>query len=231
MVQDAGSRRIDLLIPLSMSDGSTTGFPSAQEGTASVPPRALRRLRPSVIAVVALSMLASVAACLWSAFGEYRDTVRTITEGRVYQSGVLAPDDLRDEVRRLGIRTVIDLREPVAEVLGERAVLAALGVKHIHLPSAQIPDDGTVRRFLEIMSDPVTYPVLIHCHHGTGRSVLMSAIYRIEYEGWDREQARLATRSALRWLLPGASFAVEAPKGEYLLKYAPRHPAVARATN
>ncbi len=204
-----------------MADGKTTRPQAVPAGTAFVPQRTFLRLRPPVLAVLLLCVLASVVACLWLALGEYRDTVRTITEGRIYQSGVLAPDDLRDEVRRLGIRTVIDLREPLGEVQGERAVLLALGVEHVHMPTGQIPEESTVSRFLDVMSDPATYPVLIHCHHGTGRSVLFSAIYRIEFEGWDREQARLATRSNLRWLLfPGASFAVGAPKGNYLLEYA-----------
>lgn len=172
--------------------------------------------------IAVLGVLTGVVAALWWALGESRDTVRAITEGKVYQSGEIALDDLREVVQRLGIRTVIDLREPVEDVQGEAAVLSALGVRHIHLPSTQIPDDGTVSSFLDIMREPVTYPVLIHCLHGTGRSVLFSAIYRVEFEGWDRERARLATRSRLRWLFPGASFAVDAPKGAHLMQYESR---------
>jgi len=213
-----------------MTDGNSTGAQTVREGTAFVPERTFLRLRPPVFAVLVLCVLASVVAGLWWALGEYRDTIRTIAEGRVYQSGVLAPDDLRDEVRRLGIRTVIDLREPWEEVQGEKAALSALGVEHVHMPTGQIPEEGTVNRFLDVMSDPTIYPVLIHCHHGTGRSVLFSAIYRIEFEGWDRERARLATRSTLRWLFPGASFAADAPKGDYLLKYAARRRTAARAS-
>lgn len=208
-----------------MTDSSKTQALGVPEETAFAPQRTVLGLRPPRFAVLVFCVLASVLACLWWALGEYRDTLRTITEGKVYQSGLLAPDDLRNEARRLGIRTVIDLREPPEEVRDERAVLSALGVKHIHLPSTQVPDDGTVNRFLELMNDPVAYPVLIHCYHGTGRSVLFSAIYRVEFEGWDREKARLATRTALRWLLPDASFAAEAPKGAYLLKYPTRRSA------
>jgi protein tyrosine phosphatase (PTP) superfamily phosphohydrolase (DUF442 family) len=209
-----------------MIDGNSTGAQALPEGAGPAPQRTF--LRPRVLAVAALCILASVVACLWWVLGA--DRVRTIAEGSVYQSGVLAPDDLREEVRRLGIRTVIDLREPWEEVKSEREVLSALGVEHVHMPTGQIPEDSTVSRFLDLMSNPATYPVLIHCHHGTGRSVLFSAIYRIEFQGWDREQARLATRSSLRWLSPGASFAVDAPKGVYLLKYAARRHTAARAS-
>lgn len=203
-----------------MTDGNTSGAQALPEGAALAPRRTA--VRPWIVA--ALCVLASVLVGLWWVLGA--DQFRTIAEGSVYQSGVLAPDDLREKVRQFGIRTVIDLREPWDEVKGEREALSAQGVQHIHLPTGQIPEDGTVSRFLDLMSNPATYPVLIHCEHGTGRSVLFSAIYRIEFQGWEREQARLATRPALRWLVPGASFAVGAPKGDYLLTYAlRRHPA------
>jgi protein tyrosine phosphatase (PTP) superfamily phosphohydrolase (DUF442 family) len=201
-----------------MTDGHATGAQALPPGAVLAPQRAF--LRPRVLAIASLCIVAIVVAGLWWVYGANR--VRVVAEGSVYQSGVLAADELRGEVRRLGIRTVIDLREPWDEVKGEREVLSAIGVTHVHMPTGQIPPDSTVNRFLELMSDPATYPVLIHCEHGTGRSVLFSALYRIEFLGWERERARLATRSALRWLPPGASFAVGAPKGDYLLAYALR---------
>ena len=211
-----------------MTDGNSIGTQALPEEAVLAPRRTFLRAR--VLAIAALCILAIVVAGLWWALGQSRDTLHTITEGRVYQSGVIAPDDLRDTVRRLDIRTVIDLREPWEEVKSEREVLSALGVVHVHMPTGQIPEDSTVSRFLDLMRNPDTYPVLIHCLHGTGRSVLFSAIYRIEFEGWERERARLATRPALRWLFPGASFAVGAPKGDYLLQYALRRRTAAGAS-
>ena len=184
--------------------------------------RAKIRWRGLVLAILGLSVLASALTYVW--WDTRRDRIRTISEGRVYQSGEFTPEQLRHEVRRLGIRTVIDLREPPEEVRSESVVLSAIGVRHVHLPSAWVPEQDTVDRFLEVMRDPAAYPVLIHCKHGTGRSVLLSAVYRIEFEGWDRERARLATRSTVRWLMPGASFAADAPKGKFLRDYAKRGP-------
>lgn len=211
-----------------MTDGKATADIEIANATASLPRRRLLGLRPPVFAVVLLVLASVVAALIWT-FVEPRDRVRTIAEGKVYQSGVIPPEEIGEVVRRLGIRTVIDLREPVEEVQSERAALTAVGVKHVHLPSTQVPTEGTVSRYLDLMREPATYPVLIHCYHGTGRSVLMSALYRIEFEGWDHEKARRATRPALRWLFPGASFDVDAPKGEFLMKYVPRQ-AAARGT-
>jgi protein tyrosine phosphatase (PTP) superfamily phosphohydrolase (DUF442 family) len=210
-----------------MGDTSGADSLSVRARPGFAPRRGPRRWRSPLVAALLLSVLATALTYLW--WDTRRDRIRVISPGLVYQSGEFAPEDLPDAVRRLGIRTVIDLREPVEEVQGERAALAAAGIRHIHLPSGWIPEEGTVDRFLGIMRDPGTYPVLIHCKHGTGRSVLLGAIYRIEFEGWDRERARVATRSSVRWLLPGASFAVDAPKGEYLLRYAKRGQTAAEA--
>lgn len=193
---------------------------AAPAGPASASGAAAIRRRRIGLALLGLCVLAIALSYAW--WETRRDRIRTITEGRVYQSGEFAPDQLRAEVQRLGIRTVIDLREPPEDAQRERDALSGTGARFVHLPSSRVPDQATVDRFLEIMRDPTVYPVLIHCKHGTGRSVLLSAIYRIEFEGWDRERARLATRSTLRWMLPGASFAVDAPKGKYLLDYVKR---------
>jgi protein tyrosine phosphatase (PTP) superfamily phosphohydrolase (DUF442 family) len=213
-----------------MTNGSTSGLSASLEGIA--PPPAGGHAYPhrrAVLAAVVVCVLAGVVASLgWALVA---DRVRTITEGRVYQSGALEEGDLRETVQRLGIRTVIDLRQPWEGVGTEGTQLSALGIEHIHIPSGQLPEDATVNRFLEVMSDPATYPVLIHCHHGIGRSVLFSAIYRIEFEGWDGEQARKASRLLLhlRRFVPGGSFAIGGPKGAYLLRYAARRQAVAGA--
>jgi protein tyrosine/serine phosphatase len=41
-----------------------------------------------------------------------------------------------------------------------------------------------IDQFLEVMDKPESYPVLIHCRAGLHRTGMMTAIYRMEYEGW-----------------------------------------------
>jgi len=69
------------------------------------------------------------------------------------------------------------------------------------------------------MDDPENYPVLIHCHHGVGRSRLFSSIYRIEYENYSNEDARVKARYL--WELSG-NFSKSSEKGNYLLNYKKR---------
>ena len=43
--------------------------------------------------------------------------------------------------------------------------------------------------FLRIIKTPELQPVLVHCKHGSNRTGMMIAIYRIAYGGWSKQQA------------------------------------------
>ena len=163
----------------------------------------------SVLALVAISFY------LWE-YGLHRFTV--VTEHQLYQSAEMPPDELIRVANSHRIRTIIDLRtseESPDDVAAERAALEDSGIQYVHLPAQHVPKNETVMSFLEIVGDPSKRPVLIHCKHGTGRSVLFASIFRVEFENWDNETARRAVEP-LHWR---GNFASDAPKGKYLLDY------------
>jgi len=136
--------------------------------------------------------------------------------------------DLRKVAKDLALRSVIDLRTftpgedstnttGIDTIRSEAAALSAIGVRHIHLPTPQVPSKETVDRFLKVMSDPSNRPTLVHCYHGIGRTELFVAVYRMEFEHWPNEKARAATRL----LLAGSSFSDQAEKGRFLIQYRP----------
>ena len=106
---------------------------------------------------------------VWYAHYNYRFDV--ITEGKVYKSGTIPPEQIADYLLKYKIKTVIDFRHPG-----------------------------------------------IHCFHGTGRAMLYSAIYRIEYERMLSEEVRKKTR----FILNGSSFDKGKPKGDFLISYQAR---------
>ncbi len=63
----------------------------------------------------------------------------------------------------LGVRTVVNLRSLHSDrdELGD----LALRYEHIHM-KAWHPEDEDVVRFLRIVTDPASGPVLLHCQHG-----------------------------------------------------------------
>ncbi|WP_157844474.1 MULTISPECIES: dual specificity protein phosphatase family protein [unclassified Chryseobacterium] len=175
-----------------------------------------------------------IAALGILAFVFYQKKIRhnlvTISENKVYNSGVVPPDQLEDFVDDHHIKTIVDLRDGLMQTElnpenknqvndEEWAAGNISGISYYNLPTDQIPDDSTVKKFLKIMDDPKNYPVLIHCHHGVGRSRLFSSIYRIEYENFSNENARKNAR--LFWEMSG-NFSERSDKGKYLTNYKKR---------
>ncbi|MEN9980997.1 MAG: hypothetical protein RL542_784 [Bacteroidota bacterium] len=155
----------------------------------------------------------------------------TITEGKVYKSGVIPPNEIADYVKKYKIKSIIDLRFPgtgddvnnpevPAELTAEKEAVAKIkGVNYFNNGSDQVPAQKNLDMFFSIMDNQDNYPVLIHCYHGVGRAEMYSAIYRIEYENMDRDQARTSTRLLTKW----SSFDLGTPKGDYLHQYQKRN--------
>ena len=89
-------------------------------------------------------------------------------------------------MQKLGVRTVIDLRESD----GNQAKMDALGLTYERIPmmAFRVKDDHVVR-FLRIAGDSGHVPMFVHCQRGADRTGLMCAIYRIAFQGWTKDQA------------------------------------------
>ena len=154
----------------------------------------------------------------------------TITEGKVYKSGVIPPDEIEEYVKKYNIKSIVDLRFPGTgddvnnpeipkELTDEKNALAKIkGVTYFNNGSDQVPNQKNLDVFFKIMDDKNNYPVLIHCYHGVGRAEMYSALYRIEYEKMNRDEARTSTRLLTKW----SSFDLGKPKGDYLHNYISR---------
>ena len=154
----------------------------------------------------------------------------TITESKVYKSGVIPPDELENYIKKYNIKSVVDLRFPGTadlvnnpeipkELTAEQEAISKIkGVTYFNNGSDQVPTQQNLDSFFKIMDNKSNYPVLIHCYHGVGRAELYSAIYRIEYENWTNEQARQGVRTIIKF----SSFDDGTPKGEFLKQYKSR---------
>ena len=154
----------------------------------------------------------------------------TITEGKVYKSGVIPPDELESYINKYHIKSVVDLRFPgtgddvnnpeiPAELTAEKEAISKIkGVQYFNNGSDQVPAQKNLDKFFQIMDNKANYPVLIHCYHGVGRAEMYSAIYRIEYENLTNEEARNGVRTLIKW----SSFDDGKPKGEFLKAYKSR---------
>lgn len=154
----------------------------------------------------------------------------TISEGKVYKSGVIPPNEIESYVKKYHIKSIVDLRFPGTgdgvnnpeipnELTAEKEAVAKIpGVNYFNNGSDQVPKQENLDSFFKIMDNKANYPVLIHCYHGIGRAQMYSAIYRIEYEGWNNEDARHKAAFPLMF----SSFDDGKPKGEFLKAYKSR---------
>ncbi len=184
-------------------------------------------MRKKIVITILALVVIFAGVYIYEVHIKYRFT--EISKDKVYSSALIPPEKIGDFAKEKGIKTVIDLRignvqdklNPAkqADIDAEEEALAKVdGVKHVSIPSLQIPDDATVDKFVEVLKDSSNYPVLIHCYHGTGRAVLFSALYRIEFEGYSNEEARKNTRFPLIF----SNFSKNSKKGKYLKNYKKR---------
>jgi tyrosine-protein phosphatase SIW14 len=93
------------------------------------------------------------------------------------------------ELKRLGIKTVVDLRKDRERDAAGWARAAGLQYFGIPLnPSTPATSDQTAY-FLSLVNDPANWPVYVHCKGGKHRTGAMTAVYRITHDGWTAEQA------------------------------------------
>lgn len=185
-------------------------------------------LKKKIIAVVVLLVLVGTGKYVYDR--HINHNFMTITEGKVYKSGVIPPDEIADYVKKYHIKSIVDLRFPgtgddvnnpevPAELTAEKEAVAKIsGVNYFNDGSDQVPKQENLDKFFKIMDNKDNYPVLIHCFHGIGRAQMYSAIYRIEYEGFSNEEAR----SKAAFPVMFSSFDDGKPKGEYLKAYKSR---------
>ncbi len=138
----------------------------------------------------------------------YAKRLRVVVPDRVYRSGQMTAAGFRDAVERYRIRTIVNLQDEYAdpdisagyftsETEKETALCRRLGVNYVYLPPdliarRQVAAGGrpqAIDRFLAVMDDSANYPVLIHCKAGLHRTGVMTAVYRMEYQGWTPAEA------------------------------------------
>jgi protein tyrosine/serine phosphatase len=93
------------------------------------------------------------------------------------------------KLAEIGVKAVIDLQQD-GERDEQRSVEAA-GMKfyRIGLSDKSWPSPDKAQEFLKIVNDPANQPVFIHCHGGRHRAGIMTAVYRMNHDGWDAERA------------------------------------------
>ena len=92
-------------------------------------------------------------------------------------------------LKRLGVRTVIDLRKDSVAAAPEQARAQGLQYFNIPMKASRPATPEQVDSFLKLVNDPANWPVYVHCKGGRHRTGALTAVYRITHDGWTADQA------------------------------------------
>jgi len=89
-------------------------------------------------------------------------------------------------LKSLGIRTVLNLEDDSGAVSKEKKAVAALGMGFISEPMSGFwtPNDKEVNQIEVIMADTSRRPLFVHCLHGEDRTGLIVGLFRVFTQHW-----------------------------------------------
>jgi tyrosine-protein phosphatase SIW14 len=98
---------------------------------------------------------------------------------------------------KLGVKTVVDLRETGDRSRTEEKLVKAAGMQYVSVPmnGMEAPSDAKVSKVLSLLDDASAGPVFVHCLHGADRTGAVIACYRINHDHWDNQKALDEARS------------------------------------
>lgn len=123
---------------------------------------------------------------------------------RFYRGAQPEMDDYQ-ALKDLGITTIIDLRNDPTEY--EKSAVEALGMKYVNIPMSgwKYPKEEQIKEFMQVINDPATGKVYVHCKAGKHRTGVVGAVYRYENYGWDFEKAyqEMKNYNYTKWMVHG----------------------------
>ena len=156
------------------------------------------RTLSSACAIAVLVSFPSSIAPTAHAQGTDRSAVANLSRIRIGNFGQVNANYYRGEqpegrdyadLAALGIKTVIDLQEDGEA--NETSLVEAAGMKFYRFPmnTHVPPTSAQLAKFMEIVNDPAQQPVYVHCKGGRHRTGVMTAVYRMEQDGWTADRA------------------------------------------
>jgi protein tyrosine phosphatase (PTP) superfamily phosphohydrolase (DUF442 family) len=109
----------------------------------------------------------------------------------LYRGNQPKPEGI-DELKKLGIDTIVDLRgERHGLMMRERKHAQSLGMVFVNIPGNgwSVPSDEQLVQFFRLLRVRPQRHIFIHCWLGGDRVGVFLAAYRIAFEGWMPDQA------------------------------------------
>jgi tyrosine-protein phosphatase SIW14 len=131
--------------------------------------------------------------------------------------GAQPTDEGFNYLAKIGVKTVVNLREHDERSLAEEHVVTADGMQYVNVPMTGLtpPTEAQITKILALLEDDTTGPVFVHCQRGADRTGAVIAAYRVDHDHWDNARALTEAKSR------GMSF-FQFPREHYILTFQPR---------
>jgi protein tyrosine phosphatase (PTP) superfamily phosphohydrolase (DUF442 family) len=119
----------------------------------------------------------------------------------VYRGGQPTNDGF-SYLAKIGVKTVLDLREPGRRSDQEEQAVTALGMHYVSIPMGGLtpPTEAQIAQILTLLEDKTSGPVFVHCRRGADRTGAVIGAYRIDFDHWDNARAlREAMSNGMSW--------------------------------
>lgn len=111
-------------------------------------------------------------------------------DAHVYRGGQPTDEGFQN-LAKLGVKTIIDLREAGDRSTAEDRLVTAAGMKYVNVPMTGLtpPTEREITQILSMLEDSSSGPVFVHCLRGADRTGAVIAAYRIDHDKWDNVRA------------------------------------------
>ncbi len=117
--------------------------------------------------------------------------------------GAQPPSTSFVNLARLGVKTILDLRDEPGQIRDEKRDVEAAGMRFVSIPmhGLSAPTEQQIATALDVLNDASAAPVFVHCRRGCDRTGTVIACYRISMEHWQNDKALAEARSlGMSWV-------------------------------
>lgn len=90
-------------------------------------------------------------------------------------------------LKKLGIKTIINLRNEKPDVLSSEKIASLnnnINYVNISMRADKPPTEEQIRQFFTVINNSNNLPVYVHCLQGKDRTGVMTGLYRLKKYGW-----------------------------------------------